>query len=186
MPANDLFEAFKSRIATAEPADLGPGPRAGVLPPLELNKVVDDFLDESKLPAANGDLIRSLVLLWHDHLDAAHVIVQDIENADGSFVHGILHRREPDYGNSKYWFRRVGKHRCFPEIAGKVAGLPVLENEGDLARKLIRNGDWDSFAFIDACEQAATRAATDPQRRLLREIQRIEFVVLLECFCRGA
>ncbi|MBI3853368.1 MAG: hypothetical protein HY298_24235 [Verrucomicrobia bacterium] len=186
MPAEDLFEAFRSRIATSEPADLEPGPRAGVLSQLELNRIVEDFLSESKLPLANGDLVRSLVLLWHDHLDAAHVIAQNIENADGSFVHGILHRREPDYGNAKYWFRRVGNHRCFPEIARKVAVLPGLDSDGDLARKLIHDGEWNSVAFIDVCEKAAVRAVPDPQRRLLCEIQRIEFEILLECFCRRA
>jgi len=183
---SDLVEEFTRQIATPELADLGPGPRANALPQSALNQLIDRYLDKSRLPSANGELIRSLVLLWHDHLEAAHLIAQNIENTDGSFVHGIVHRREPDYGNAKYWFRRVGKHPCFPELAGKVALLLGSNQSMRLAEKCIHNGEWDSFAFIDACEEASERPVSDPQNRLLREIQRIEFAVLLESFCRCA
>lgn len=181
---SDLIGEFKRQIATPELPDLGPGPRANVLPESALNQFIDRYLARSKLPAANGELIRSLVLLWHDHLEAAHLIAQNIENADGSFVHGIMHRREPDYSNAKYWFRRVGKHPCFPELAEKVTVLLGSNKDHALAGKLIRNGEWDAFAFIDACEQAAALSPSKPQQKLLREIQRIEFEVLLESFCR--
>jgi hypothetical protein len=181
---SDLIGEFKQQIATPEPADLGPGPRPNVLPESALNQFIDGFLDKSKLPSAKGKLIRGLVPLWHDHLDAAHHLVQNLENADGSLVHGIMHRREPDYSNAKYWFRRVGKHPCFPELAERVAMLLASSKDHALAGKLIRNGEWDSFVFIDACEQAAQRPESDLQQRLLREIQRIEFEVLLESFWR--
>lgn len=180
----DLINEFKRQIATPDLPDLGPGPRVHVQSQAALNRLIDSFLDKSKLPAANGELIRSLVLLWHDHLEAAHRIAQNIDNADGSFAHGIMHRREPDYSNAKYWFRRVGKHRCFPELAEKVAALPGSNPATKLAEKLVHNGKWDSLALIDACEEASARPASDPQMRLLREIQRIEFEVLLESLCR--
>ena len=180
----DLIGEFKRQIAAPGLADLGPGPRADVLPQSALSKIIDIFLGKLKLPSDKGDFIRSLVLLWHDHLEAAHVIAQNIENADGSFVHGIMHRREPDYGNAKYWFRRVGKHRCFPEVAAKAGTLLSSDKDHGLAGKLIRNGEWDAFAFIDACANTSERAASDPQRQRLQEIQRIEFEVLLESFCQ--
>lgn len=181
---SDLIDEFKRQIATPELPGLGPGPRANVLTESTLNQIIDRFLDNSKLPAANGELLRSAVLLWHDHLDAAHHIAQNIENADGSLVHGIMHRREPDYSNANYWFRRVGKHSCFPKLAERVATLTGSSEDRALAGELIRNGTWDSFAFIDACEQATQSPASDLRQRLLREVQRIEFEVLLESIWR--
>src|SRR5688572_32618825 len=56
--------------------------------------------------------------LWlaFDFLDESHRISQDIETPSGSYWHGIIHRREPDYANSKYWFRRAGRHAIFPAM----------------------------------------------------------------------
>src|ERR1041385_8979921 len=94
-------------LGTPEPPELGPGPRAKVQPLPALQRQLDATLGQTQLAGVNADLVRALVLLWHDHFDAAHAIAQTIETRDGSYVHGILHRREPDYGNAKYWFRRV-------------------------------------------------------------------------------
>ena len=44
--------------------------------------------------------------LWHDFLDEAHKISQDIERPEGSWLHAIVHRREGDFSNSKYWYAR--------------------------------------------------------------------------------
>src|SRR5438105_123592 len=46
--------------------------------------------------------------LWlrHNFLDESHHISQDLHSLEGSYWHAIMHRREPDYWNSKYWFRR--------------------------------------------------------------------------------
>jgi hypothetical protein len=93
-----------------------------------------------------------------------------------------MHRREPDYWNSKYWWRRVGKHPCFPELARRVAELLEKKVENDLAAKLVPHGDWDAFAFVDACEAAADLPASDARVQLLREIQRIETKIALEHF----
>ena len=38
--------------------------------------------------------------LWllHDFLDESHSLSQEITTDTGSYWHGIMHRREPDYG----------------------------------------------------------------------------------------
>ncbi|MCW5556224.1 MAG: hypothetical protein KIS67_29255 [Verrucomicrobiae bacterium] len=170
---------FEHLLATPEPAELGPGPRESVHSAKKLEAAMAGDFASSKLPPAAQQLIRALVLLWHDHLDASHTISQGIESPDGSLVHAIMHRREPDYWNATYWWRRVGQHPCFPELARRVADLLKARNESQLARKLIPNGNWDAFAFVDACAAAADKHTN---AQLLREIQQIETEVALDHF----
>ncbi|MBI2188902.1 MAG: hypothetical protein HYU37_17525 [Acidobacteria bacterium] len=73
------------------------------------------------LPAFERSLTRaapppglsgSLKALWHERRGdwtRAHEIAQDIDNADGAWVHAYLHRREGDPSNAAYWYRRAGQ-----------------------------------------------------------------------------
>lgn len=173
---------LKQLLTTPQPAELGPGPRDGVQSAKELEEAMAGVTARSRLSPVTRQLIRALILLWHDHLDAAHTISQGIETPDGSLVHAIMHRREPDYWNSKYWWRRVGNHPCFPELARRVADFLKVRNERQLAHKLIPKGDWDAFAFVDACEAAASLSALSSQVQLLRAIQQFETEVALDHF----
>jgi hypothetical protein len=168
---------------TSQPPELGPGPRSGVESEAELKKFLDELLGNSNAQAEQRELISALVLLWHDHLDSAHEIAQGIANPTGSFVHGIMHRREPDYGNAAYWFRRVGKHPAFGEIASRASKALEHKGQADLARKLIPGGEWDAFAFINACETAARNSTSDEQKDLMRELQATESSALLDWLC---
>jgi hypothetical protein len=179
MPLDDSITAL---LNTPELADLGPHSRAGTLSIHEVNARLDETFRGGNLPANSQQLIRSALMLWHDHLDASHTISQDLHSSDGSFLHGIMHRREPDYGNAKYWFHRVGRNASYPEIAQRVSTLLDGQGATTLKSELIPAGQWDADALVDACEAAAGRRGTEEQRALLREIQRIEFTVLLERF----
>lgn len=166
-------------ITQPGPAALGPAPRPGTLAQADLNRALDELF-RRHAPLAKAELIRALLLLWHDHLDASHTISQGIENPDGSFVHGILHRREPDYSNAKYWFRRVGQHPCFADLAKRVE--PLLTADAKLAAQLLPCGTWDAFAFVDAVEAAAGKPVTDARHQLLREVQQAETEAALDYF----
>jgi hypothetical protein len=172
--------AWMRFLGTSEPPELGPGPRAGVQPVASLNRQLDVALAQTGLMDDRAAVARAAVLLWHDQLDAAHAIVQDIDTPDASYVHAILHRREPDYGNAKYWFRRVGAHPCFAPLARRAT--PILQAGGDAALpgKLLPRGQWDAFAFVDACAAAAGRPPANARLALLRTLQQAEFEVLLD------
>lgn len=124
--------------------------------------------------------LRAGLFQWHDALDESHECSQSIEGKGrhqaGDYWHAIMHRREPDYGNSKYWFRRVGPHPIFPELARRAE--PVISKSlPDWKDRLLRGG-WDPCAFVDLCECAAD--GKHPAEETAAEtIQEIEMLLLL-------
>jgi len=177
---------FMALLATSQLADLGPGPRPDVESEASLRAKIEGLSAGATLSRDQQELARALILLWHDHLDAAHTIAQGIDNPDGAFVHGIVHRREPDYGNATYWFRRTGKHGAFAELARHVEATFGSLADQTLKQQLVPHGRWDPFGFINACEKAAQRPGSDAFSVQLREVQRLEFEVLLGWLLGGS
>jgi len=169
--------AFKELIVTPDLPGLGPEPRDSRRSISDLTQRVDRFMEVRRLPPDLDAPLRCLALLWHDHLEASHGISQQLHTNDGSFLHGIMHRREPDYGNAKYWFHRVGGHPTHPRIADQVVRLLEHREAGDLLERLVPAGRWDPFGFVDACEKAAGPSAVSVP--LLQAVQEIEFDALL-------
>jgi len=126
-------------------------------------------LDPGKDPKALA--VQSGLLLWNDDLDGCHKIAQDLDDSHGAYLHGIMHRREPDYGNSKYWFRRVGAHPLFPQLRAAALDLLSEAPEQDPYRRALAAGkDWDAFRMVDWCESAAEEREVS----FLRALQAIE------------
>ena len=113
--------------------------------------------------------------LYFDFLDEAHAISQDLDTAEGSYWHGILHRREPDYPNAKYWFRRVGNHPVFEPLRQAAAEFTSASGMPNGTAFLVEQEAWDPFAFVDLCE-AASRGGAD--ELLCRRIQQREWELL--------
>jgi hypothetical protein len=90
-------------------------------------------------------------------LDRSHVVSQSLETDEGSYWHGIMHRREGDFWNSKYWFRKVGRHPVMEQLAnylgtqnnaqqfGSNTGLPMRE---------LSNPTKVAESLTDSCERA--------------------------------
>jgi hypothetical protein len=109
--------------------------------------------------------------LWlrHNFLDDSHSLSQEIETPTGSFWHAILHRREGDFGNSRYWFRRMGPHPIFPALneTAAAAGWPATPR-------------WNPITLVDRVEHAVRSDMNTPAAHLSRTVQQIEWELLFD------
>lgn len=159
--------------------ELGPGkPLAVAQEPLR--RLTSEALVAPAAVADRDAAQACLAGLWlyYDYLDESHRLSQDIDTPDGSFWHGILHRREPDPDNARYWFRRVGGHPVFEPLRAAGAELAVAAAADARTRFLTTQTAWEPYRWIDLCEAARlgqTGAATE---RLCRSIQRREWELL--------
>lgn len=167
---------------------LGPGrPNEAARP--ELASLTVDTLAAGR-PILDRDHLRCCLSgLWllHDFLDESHAISQEIPGLSGSYWHGIMHRREPDFGNAKYWFRRVGDHPIFSAVAHDARALAAKAGESlpKTARFLLAEEDaWDPFRFIDLC--AAVGDGQTPGAFTCQEIARAEWRRLFDYCYRQA
>ena len=123
--------AVAALLAKMPFAPLGPG-----TPIAEVRTDLDAMMPTLPLGCQAG--------LWlaFGHWERSHQVAQDLDTPEGSFWHAVLHRREPDAGNAKYWFRRVGPHPIFAELA--TAALALGYGDGPT---------WDAARFVDDCER---------------------------------
>jgi hypothetical protein len=135
----------------------------------------------------NSDMaLACLAGLWlrHDFLDESHQISQAIENPTLSYWHAIMHRREGDFSNAKYWFRRVGKHGVFAPLAIAARELAEKAQSAGAAGFLFATADWDASGFVDLCERALRDSPA--ARAVCMKIQQCEWELLFDDCYRQA
>lgn len=156
-------------------------PNESLRPKLAALKPESLFGDRKIVDENSALCCLSALWLLHDFLDESHAISQEIETADGSYWHGIMHRREPDYGNAKYWFRRVGQHPVFEPLAAAARELATAAKE-ELPQDMTflrQQTSWDPYRFIDLCKSLANpKSAGTPAELLARRIARTEWDLL--------
>jgi len=104
--------------------------------------------------------------LWlrFDFLDESHAISQDLDTVDGSFWHAIMHRREPDAWNAKYWWRRVGPHPVLRALAEQAPALGYRYT--------------GPFDFVDFCERV--RGSGSAEEETAKRTQQVEWQLLFD------
>lgn len=120
-------------------------------------------------------MVRAGLLYAVDALDPAHRIFQDEPSDLGSYWHGMMHRREGDFDNARYWFRRAGKLPVFDKIHRAASEHSSLFG---------RQSTWDPYLFTGECEQA--RFGAPEKTTELAALQRAEWDVLFDyCWRKG-
>jgi len=113
--------------------------------------------------------------LYVDQLDKSHDVSQSLNTPTGSFWHGIMHRREGDFSNAHYWFRRTGTHPAYSRIiTAGGSGASGTDVAG-----------YDPHAFIDAVQRAHDEDSQRPNpdgvaHPELLSTQRKEWAALFE------
>ena len=123
--------------------------------------------------------------LWlrHDFLPVSHRLCQKIGSVEGSYWHGIMHRREGDFGNAKHWFRRVREHPVSTALAGALPSF-IGEDIPEQPRAVAMAGEWNAAAFVDLCEAAVFGDAD--LRAFCEDVQEREWGLLFaHCFSRA-
>lgn len=135
------------------------------LPDLGPGTPVESLRGKIELAARDlpGPCAAGLWLLF-DFLDESHTISQDLHTPDGSFWHAIMHRREPDAFNSKYWWRKVGSH---PVLKQLVERAPSLGYEFT-----------NPLDFVDFCERVRGTGSADED--VAKRVQLLEWRLLFD------
>jgi hypothetical protein len=108
--------------------------------------------------------------LYFDYLDESHAISQELGTPEGSFWHAIMHRREPDPWNSKYWWRKVGPHPVLDQLRERAPALGYAFTTPE--------------AFVDFCEKVHDSGT--PDEELAKRVQLLEWQLLFDYCYRKA
>jgi hypothetical protein len=132
-----------------------------------------------ELDDAHAIAIRAGIMQFGDHLTESHQLAQKVEGRShqGDYWHAIHHRREGDYGNSKYWYRQVGPDMSFQPLAEFI---PELAEEfspraGEMVMSLLHAGEFDPFRFVDL----ARRAVEGKDREVVKVAERVQWLEML-------
>jgi hypothetical protein len=177
-------DALRLNAATAYgilvPAGEGPSEAKALLARLAPDQLLHHFTSNRE----DGKAMLAGLWLWHDFLDESHRLSQQIETPNGSFWHAIMHRREGDFSNSKYWLARCAGHPIYPTLAIRADDV-IRSHPADKSVFRLTSSGWNAGAFVDLVEAVHGRPS-DPRHALAVALQQLEWRLLFDHCTRGA
>lgn len=115
---------------------------------------------------------------WDDSHEAAQQAGDLGERPYSASWHAICHRREPDPGNAGYWLAKARPNPIGTRLAEIIESSLDRLDPGirPFAERLIRGGDFQDRAMVEAC---CRPRPPDAEKRLLRQVQKLEMVLLI-------
>jgi hypothetical protein len=154
----------------------------------ELNQLFEYVKQQERLgqvAQAQAQAMRALIsglYLWNGSMENSHTISQDLESSTGSYLHGILHRIEPDYSNAKYWFRMAGGHPYGERL--QQDSLNLLRESASVNesfyQRFAQEKSWNPLLFTDMVAAFLQKRSDAEEGSLLERIQAMELNLLLE------
>lgn len=89
--------------------------------------------------------------LYVDDFTHGHDYIQDLTDDDSAFWHGIMHRREGDFPNSHYWFRRASGHSLYKSIDPDSLVKKVAGDKGANSAQLLEEQRKEWLTFFEWC-----------------------------------
>jgi hypothetical protein len=142
----------------------------------------EELLTDPLRDAPHGRAMLAGLWLWHDGLAESHEISQALPSATGSFWHAIMHRREGDFSNAKYWYARCRHHPVNDQVAAQAQFAPSVV---DAPLHQVTDGGWDPDRFVDVVV-AVHRTPDDPLYAAAVSLQRLEWQALFAHCARNA
>ena len=116
----------------------------------EVFETIRTMSDETR----SADLLRAVELMSTD-MAAAHRIAQQYESDPvADTIHAIIHRREGDFPNSIYWWRKVGF-----AVAAEVAAV-YPDSDPVAFVRVAQRGDKVAVAKVEQAELTALRSVS--------------------------
>jgi len=114
-------------------------------------------------------LARAALVYACDSLHESHMIVQGISGDESAYWHGMVHRREGDFDNARYWFRRAGTLPVFSQLHRAASAVSSV---------VAAQANWDPYLYTGLCEQE--KFGEQELRDELVKLQAIEFRAMFD------
>ncbi|CAF3759678.1 unnamed protein product [Rotaria sordida] len=141
----------------------------------------DDLLQLQKNPSIPVFTIASLHLI-NDDIGSCHDIVEkNMGHGIADYLHYLLHRREGDYWNAKWWIRQL-KSQEFKSVylSEKYNAFSDQKNVDNLSNSAqLAEAHKRAQTFVDRCEQAE-RQENEEEKDLLKQMQWDEMKIVFE------
>lgn len=172
---NDLsrFGELQPAIPTEPLMELGEGaPRPGLKKTLK--SIHAGSFVQSAANVEMAECCLSALWLFQDFLEESHRLSQSIHTPAGSYLHGIMHRREGDFSNAKYWFHKAGRVGMESELVKRLATDQCISSE----HRIELGNPFEPARLVDAVSRHQKPERTSLMRVTFWEL----FSVFEYCF----
>ncbi len=111
----------------------------------EASALVAEAVKDQAVAARPG--VVAGLWMYVDELDHSHNASQALDTPTGAYWHAIVHRREADFSNAKYWLQRAVHHPA----------MSLIDLTGGGAGSGTAVAAYDAVGFVNRVERAHTR-----------------------------